>query len=782
MDRINPNSCESVGYLDQENAKSISKTQNPHHGDDDDEEYSTEIIPRSLPTPMEKIKTLSSNSNEKRSEQKITKYDQKESSPFKKISMVQQENGNLHRPSSETRKASNELGNELDNELGNEEIVYNHGTENQHYTTPIVVPMLEQKTPSCTKHSMSSIKTKLFKNPTQLSSTDLVERTSAMLGRLSSLDFIPKERTTTIRDHEICGGKESHEHFLLLLYKMIESVCHEESNNTANDSNNNDGVTLQLHSLLSIMENVIDKLFKANQEVANWKEKYNEQIHFNDNNESKQSTSTMYSSLCSFDDNYRTVNHACENNIQSSQAITLLQQENETLRRQLMEIDESPLMELQTQLTVKHLDCERFQEMLHSLEQERNHLHHVCQTNESTNANLEREICTLHTEYKDVANENSKLQTEVMKQSQCINDYERRLKLSEDNVNALDVARNEILTKWNSILKERTRLEGELGQCLRENSILRQQLQYTQEEKSRLSQRIETLENDAQKRIAELTTCNREKKKIVIELDIIKQTLSNIQEENHRLGQDLNSKMMCSDLTSQKIFELEQLAAKSQYNAEAFRNMVSEVEMEKEAIKTSLEEARIKIQKLENVKSSIEARESTASEQVRKLIREKALLTSKLNEANARSTRSLLNENNQSAFILTTRKIPSKVLKTHEEKVVISSETYRFVAADSQCSETMTNLQLSSSMNNHVKCRDKPQNCESIVGTDKQHDNLMNPHPNDTRKDKELLNIRKGDGMEISSMQVQEEQDSIEPKMSVSLLDYLPQDTVSTID
>ena len=642
----------------------------------EEDEEGTEVIPRSLPTPMEKVQQVKSESCHGEQNMRIEPKQQWEQQPQQtsKEQKEEQKQQTTKTNDCSVKKIEKPLFESGHHSHGND-CTKDTSTKNNSSCLSSIKANLFVNTPMTQPLSSASMSTSAT-NETTSASASLIERTSTLLHHLSCMGLIPrqiKEKSGTVvvtddnnkseQQSIIQHNKEPHEWFLSLVYNMIEVVCAHQHNydktismeqrtSDTDDINHHTFESeMMLHGLLSILEQILKEVSTSSQEMKYWKGHYHQLLL--SGNKSQQNV----------DPNLTFTNHTQNNTtinemLQSSQMMSILQQENENLRRQLMEMDPSQLMEMQNQLTGKHMECQRMQEMLQLVEQERNHLRNVCEGKNSTNVRFERDMLTLQNENESVTEENHRLHTEVLKLRQSLNEAENYLRLTEESLRVSTATRNEMITKWNVALKERTMLENELGQSSRERSVMKQQILYNQEEKQRLSQKIESLETNSHNTATEVATLTRENKKLSMELDVMKQSLNKVQEENHRLGHELNSSKMNSDLNSQKTFELEQIAVKTQYDAEAFRNMASELGMERDAIRAMLEEERSKVQKLENMIASSDNREFAASEQIRKLVREKALLVTKLNEANARNVKNALTLNDQSGFQSTPYRSP----------------------------------------------------------------------------------------------------------------------------
>ena len=84
----------------------------------------------------------------------------------------------------------------------------------------------------------------------------------------------------------------------------------------------------------------------------------------------------------------------------------------------------------------------------------------------------------------------------------------------------------------------------------------------------------------------------------------------------------------------QKTMELQQIAAKTQYDAVALREQVKELEGERDALRCLVREERERLGGMEEALVVVQEREVVAQEEIRKLVREKASLLTRVNEAN----------------------------------------------------------------------------------------------------------------------------------------------------
>ncbi len=640
-------------YKKQENQRSVERimtiqskekneSSNTLSSSDEEEECGTEIIPRFVPTPIQKVppffkmKILNSKSSQDELEkgQESTK-----SSNTTQVNSVCHEQEVLHN-STVTRKECSILDNNDNNKkmiIGSKDsmikqLVFKSST---HSPTPMIASAVED-------------------NYKSLSTVALVERTSNVLHKLSTLGLIGDSSSTTIEQqgssHQdlnetptvVSDCKKPCESFLSLLYSMLDEISEQQQHQEESIHKTSPlptEIELRFVGLISMFEVLLEKYFNLSRkktimerqrcDTYNHQHLSRENIYPNimANEGGLLFTSTMSPNL-----------QGQEGSTQSSQTISLLQQENEILRRQLMEVDSSSqLMELQHELSIKHIECQKFQQIIQTFEQEHNHLHHKCEEKDAINFRFEKDLDGLRNSNQFIVKENEDLHAEVFRLTHSISSYEERLRQAEQSVHSSTMSRSEVMTKWNDALKERTSLESQVGQLSRELSVIKQQLGFSHDEIHHLKQQIEKLENESHERLVEISSCNRERNRSETELQVLKQSFDQIKKDNYRLREDVKSSQINTDMHLQKLTELQQVVAKTRYDAETCGNMASELEMERDALKTLLEEERTKIQKLQNELSAAKTRDVAAAEQMRKIVKEKALYVTKLNEANARN-------------------------------------------------------------------------------------------------------------------------------------------------
>ena len=704
--------------------------------DENDDQDSTEFIPRRLPTPMTKMHHRhwrqkeeeehyhTNNNTTTTTTSTTTKNDKPQTDPSL--------------PSVETTICSPHKKTTTPMIVGRSS--YSNQRQNNDPTRQEATEEEEQETTTTT--NMSSVRTALFNSPaTTISATNsksLIDRVSMLLSQLTNLGFIPKQTEFCNDDYDeesilsFHNDKACHEYFLCLISTMIKKICHPNQNDIAEIKKYNEKLeALKLHGLLTVFEMVIETLSRSNQTIDYLKQQGNEQLPFHASLSYNMSTR------------------------HSSQDHLLLQQENEMLRRQLMEIDSSQLMGLQNSLTSKHLECQRLQGMVQSLEYERNRLDNICQGKDSVNARFERDVMSLQAEYETVANENNQLHMEMMTLRQCVNEYESRMKLLDEDAHASTMAKNDVLAKWNDTLKERTRLETEIGKASRENATLRQQLEYSHAERNRMNEELETLGHNAQKSITDLASSTRDTKKLSIEIEVLRQSMNHLHEENQRLSHEMNNTIrMNNDLNSQKPVEYQQRADKTENDSGTLRCIVSDLQMEVHSTRSLLEEERKKVQHLEHLIASFETRESASSEQIQKLVREKALLGTKLNEANARYQLSIPKKKPALTLVCTNKNIQK--IEEHNK----DDHTHHTLQSAKEF------LNVNRNMNkNALPSVGNAQRSDRLTATDTE--DLSSPQGRKTSVSSDVTSKSKSNGEVINR-----------PK---SLLDYLSQEDASTI-
>jgi hypothetical protein len=267
---------------------------------------------------------------------------------------------------------------------------------------------------------------------------------------------------------------------------------------------------------------------------------------------------------------------------------------------------------------------------------EREQLHQICQLKTDALSQIQTELHSVYLQRDAMSHENSRLNSEVVMLRQRIQEEQDRSDVLQNEIRALHIAKNELWKDLNRGMEEKSGLESECGRVRRELNSLKQNIHLKTEENGQLMANLKQLENDVQRRMMQVAALEGEQDEVCMELCVVKKSLEQMETEKSRLSQDLNCSKMNSNLNSQKTLEIQQFAAKSHNDAVAYQSMVVELEGDRDSIQIMLDEERARMQGLEEALYNSKACESAASEQIRILIREKAQVVTKLNEANAR--------------------------------------------------------------------------------------------------------------------------------------------------
>jgi hypothetical protein len=284
----------------------------------------------------------------------------------------------------------------------------------------------------------------------------------------------------------------------------------------------------------------------------------------------------------------------------------------------------------------KDMECARIQQFVQDLQRERNHLNSLQESTQMALARSEQEVKALNMQANSISNENSRLHAEVISLRQRVNVEAGRANETEKNLYASNLAKNEAMTNVNHIVEERTKLAHEVGQLKREMTQGRQELFTIQDENTRLLGKVKQLETDMQSQMSSVTVLEAERRQNGQQIESLRNALDTAEVENRKVNQELNTIRLNGDFASNKTLELQQIAAKTQYDVEALRKTIVELESEIEALQKMSDVKQMKIHELEDVIASYISNEEVTSDQIRKLVREKAQIVTKLNEANAR--------------------------------------------------------------------------------------------------------------------------------------------------
>ena len=395
----------------------------------------------------------------------------------------------------------------------------------------------------------------------------------------------------------------------------------------------------------------------------------------------------------------------------------------------------------------KDMECARIQQFVKDLQREREHLHTLHESAKMALARSEQEVTSLNLQANSLSSENSRLHAEVISLRERANAESCKALEYEKQLNAYSAAKNEALINLGKITDERTKLELELGQMKNDLIHRNQELRSTQDENKSLLEKNKYMETDIQSHMSSIRVLEEERQQNGQKIESLRNALAAAEGENRQINQELNSVRINGNFASNKTLELQQIAAKAQFDVAAFRKTVTELEAEREPLRELLNSKQSKINELEERIVSHRSNEAVASEQIRKLVREKAQIGTKLNEANAR----LQNNVEPSNRIFTSKQ---KYNKSHSDAVQKSCHEKN----QNETEESVRQLELVS-----------PPGSDSIVsnGIDKE-----NRHPPATKQEtmNDTLSSLSRNRHNEQSVDFDSSSLSHEP---LSLLDYL---------
>ena len=155
-------------------------------------------------------------------------------------------------------------------------------------------------------------------------------------------------------------------------------------------------------------------------------------------------------------------------------------------------------------------------------------------------------------------------------------------------------------------------------------------LQILTQENQRLNQQVHC-------RVSQVASLEQQNKQILHQSQRYQHELHAAHAEHRRLVQELETTRRTINLTSHETMELQRLASKTRNDAVAYQEMASELQDERQTLIQTMNELRGRVEELEGeVIPKLDVRQQLASEEIRKLVKEKAQLVTRLNEANAR--------------------------------------------------------------------------------------------------------------------------------------------------
>ena len=275
--------------------------------------------------------------------------------------------------------------------------------------------------------------------------------------------------------------------------------------------------------------------------------------------------------------------------------------------------------------------------LLAEIQSERNHLFQITQTQSMEITNLHTELHALILSHESATKESSRLQISLREYLQQERNQTNAL---QNDIRTIQEHRNELWRDINACLDEKRKLEQEVH---REKRLIQQcilEKDGFQSDFLKCNQRVDSLERELQKRIGQVADLEGDIEKSCMEVDRLKNVIRGLEREKGNMAKDLDSSRMNSEYNCSKTLELQQLAAKCHGDSQAFQGMMMDLEAERDELKKLFDGEKGRVLLLEEALSNVEVDEGAAGEQIRKLVREKAQMVTKLNEANARLGRS----------------------------------------------------------------------------------------------------------------------------------------------
>ena len=142
------------------------------------------------------------------------------------------------------------------------------------------------------------------------------------------------------------------------------------------------------------------------------------------------------------------------------------------------------------------------------------------------------------------------------------------------------------------------------------------------------------LEEEVRRRVGQVASLERELRQTTHRCRSLREAVEGLECDRRRMVEEADLVRRERSGMEQKTMELQQIAAKTQYDAVALREQVKELEGERDALRCLVREERERLGGMEEALVVVQEREVVAQEEIRKLVREKASLLTRVNEAN----------------------------------------------------------------------------------------------------------------------------------------------------
>ncbi|GFH51107.1 predicted protein [Chaetoceros tenuissimus] len=275
--------------------------------------------------------------------------------------------------------------------------------------------------------------------------------------------------------------------------------------------------------------------------------------------------------------------------------------------------------------------------LLHELQSERNELRNVNQIHSLQITDLSNQLHAASLAKESSNQEMQFLQTELNAIRQHLEEERKHSSLLQNEIRNLQNDKNGLWNQVHQSNEEKRMMQQKYQQIEHELQNVKMELQSFQNASGEWKERENSLQESLHSRMKQVTQLESEKNELQHNLQKVKQeTLARFQKQNMDLVKDLESARVNGDLNVEKMLQLQELAARYHAELEQVKSDLEDSLRDKNSLKDLLDCERRKCNELEESLSTFKMSEVALEEQMSKIIKEKAQMATKLNEATAR--------------------------------------------------------------------------------------------------------------------------------------------------
>jgi chromosome segregation ATPase len=358
------------------------------------------------------------------------------------------------------------------------------------------------------------------------------------------------------------------------------------------------------------------------------------------------------------------------------------------------------ILGLQSMLSRKDSELHYQHDIINRLQAEIKNLAYMHEAQAANIVEKDRDNLVMKREGQALAIENTTLHSELSSIRQRLDEEIQRADNAQQFVQTSRLANNELSADRKCLQENLLRVESEFERLRLDHTITRQELTSIQDENRRLKSQIQSLGCDIQKRVSETATLERIRDDLVRKCEAMKRSLQNQETEKEKMQKELIDIVGSQEDKTRQLIDLQRMLVTSEKEMASMTSRLADIQSECTILQKLLEQERLKRHEYDEMLSTGRAKEKAATEQIKMLLKEKASLSTRLNEANIRmvhlSLRSTSNQRSNNVGALFSAGLKTDNSTSTDDKVgtgqisdTIISESH---TSDDPCEECEGNI------------------------------------------------------------------------------------------